>query len=814
MIAGLWRAAVSLAGLGVILVGVPAALVRFAGRPIPDTWPTAAQWEAWAAAPVTMALLRDYMTCAAWLAWAAITAAIVLEAAAAITRAKAPRLRLPAPLHAVAASLVGTAVVAMAGPAARASAPPAAVADATPSTVRAATAPQTTAHAAHVTLVIGDCSYRYRVHRGDTLSKIARTCLGKAGRWPEIWHLNKNKYWPNVSGKTRFRDPDVIFPGWVLTLPADAVPPPGATIVTPPATKPAPAPKTDASPAPTATTASPHQQPAPSVQATSTDDGITLPGGSFLPWTLAAAVLTAWTMVIAHRRRRYRPGDPATATPLDTPALIHTIRRAVHRHQRPDDPHTAIPLDDHPPQTSPDTPAPATPDPDAANHTGPATLPAARGVLVDTLTTRHDTRVIVTAGTLIALLGTDAVALQPWPRLTVTNDLDHALNQIEIHLLAVARQHYDTDGQPHPQPAPDTEAILLIADPPTPAQHTRAHILTGLGATAGVTALWLDDTAAHDHDQHHRSASLDQDTAAQLLATLREAHTGEPTPHTDQAPPPAADEPLDDGDTDRPDDHEADTAPVGIPVTTARLRVLGRPGIDDVTAPGRPLRAKALELAVYLACHPNGHRTRQIAEDLDPDARVHAADQRTHTNVSNLRHVLARAAGPRERGYVTQTRDGRYRLDPATVTVDLWDFHNLLRQAKVAEPADRRQLLQQACDLYQGPLADDHDYDWIEPHRETVRRRAVDAHVLLAQELAEDDLGAAAAVIDKAITIDPYNESLYQMAMQLSHHIGDTGNVAVLLQQLARRLVELGMRPTSEIRDLAGRLSTTTTAAS
>jgi nucleoid-associated protein YgaU len=50
----------------------------------------------------------------------------------------------------------------------------------------------------------------YTVRRGDTLSGIARKQPGDANRWPEIFELN---------GKV-ISDPDRIFPGHVLVLPA------------------------------------------------------------------------------------------------------------------------------------------------------------------------------------------------------------------------------------------------------------------------------------------------------------------------------------------------------------------------------------------------------------------------------------------------------------------------------------------------------------------------------------------------------------------------------------------------------------------
>jgi hypothetical protein len=147
--------------------------------------------------------------------------------------------------------------------------------------------------------------------------------------------------------------------------------------------------------------------------------------------------------------------------------------------------------------------------------------------------------------------------------------------------------------------------------------------------------------------------------------------------------------------------------------------VLGTPTVDNVTLPGRPLRGKAAEMAVYLACHPDGADTATIAEHLAPDARLRAARQQIPTNASNLRHVLGRAGGPLPGGYVVKRgANARYRLDPTTIDVDLWRLQDLLQRARLASLPGRAELLRLACDLYRAPLADGCDYEWVEPHRQ------------------------------------------------------------------------------------------------
>ena len=49
----------------------------------------------------------------------------------------------------------------------------------------------------------------YTVQKGDTLSKIAKAHYGDANQWRKIYEANKE----------RIKNPDLIQPGWVLTIP-------------------------------------------------------------------------------------------------------------------------------------------------------------------------------------------------------------------------------------------------------------------------------------------------------------------------------------------------------------------------------------------------------------------------------------------------------------------------------------------------------------------------------------------------------------------------------------------------------------------
>ncbi len=144
-----------------------------------------------------------------------------------------------------------------------------------------------------------------------------------------------------------------------------------------------------------------------------------------------------------------------------------------------------------------------------------------------------------------------------------------------------------------------------------------------------------------------------------------------------------------------------------------------------------------------------------------------------HTNDSNLRHVLGRAGTAETKNAYVIKSAGRYRLDPATVDVDVWTPRDLMRSAAIATEPRRRELLTAACDLYTAPLAEGQDYEWLQPHRETVRRWGTEAHLLRADNLLDHDPQAASDLLDKAIGLDRYNEALYTQAPHARHALGD-----------------------------------------
>jgi DNA-binding SARP family transcriptional activator len=704
-----------------------------------------------------------------WLGWAVMMLLLAGSVLTVVAGWRFPRWRLPAPLHRMLFGLAGTAVVAVATTPTGGAPTPA-------PTTAAASPGDSVLPRGTVTVMVGDNRFEYEVKRGDSLSRIARRWLGDADRWPEICRMNRHRH---QAGGARLTDCDLIQPGWHLRLPADARPPAGTR--TPPAPQPPPtrptAPDTSAPsqegrpPAETPPRAAPPTLSRPTAPETSSssEDGIRLPSGSIITWGLATAIISAAALVWARRRRqRPRPGE-VVVLPAPAPPEPHdTIRHHVSRNTVPA---PAVPsLPSHP-----------------AGLEGPGAEGAVRGLILAALTADRPADVLIDRDVCTDLFGPD---LAGRPQLRITHDFPATLATVDAQLLHRTRllaERNTTD------PAAVSSLLVVARAADATGEHARItlSLAHGLDITAVLLGPWphgathtiTADGHASDHDDPalpRRVAVVDRDDALAILAAI-----GEP----DSVPAPEPAEP---------------TTADSIETASVQVRVFGVPRIDGISHPGRALRAKAAELAVYLACHPHGADSDTLVEQLLPSARQRQAKQQLHTNASNLRHVLARAGGPLPGGYLLKrgTTD-RYRLDPATVRVDLWQLRDLLNKARRTTPPDRTDLLRQACDLYTAPLADGHDYEWIDDQRQHAHRWGIEAHLLLAETLLTDNPRAATEILDKAITLDPCNEDLYRTAMRARHALGDHDGVRTLLQALTTVLADIDTEPTAETAALA-----------
>jgi DNA-binding SARP family transcriptional activator len=231
------RGGIALVTLAALVIGLPLALYELGGDPLPQHIPAWHQIS-------TLLLHRDNGTVflgavrdLSWIAWAAFTVAVIAEAQAALRGRSAPRLRLGGvqstaswlvALIALAFTSQPAAVLASTAPASvvtvaavHPEAHPQAHLEAYP---EAQTAAPTGRHAKPTTAdppaaqVMSMGFYQVvTVRSGDCLWSIAQRYLGNGDLYPEIVKLNIGH---DMGHGQTFTDPSIIWPGWVLQLPA------------------------------------------------------------------------------------------------------------------------------------------------------------------------------------------------------------------------------------------------------------------------------------------------------------------------------------------------------------------------------------------------------------------------------------------------------------------------------------------------------------------------------------------------------------------------------------------------------------------
>ncbi len=278
------RAAAALRGLAamitllVLVIGLPAVLYRFGGNPVPHRLPSLHQVSNTLLHRDSGALFLGTVRDISWIAWALFSLAVMIETLAAVRGRQAPRLRLGGLQH-MAGQLVAVAAMTFSSPATAllaASAGPVAVATVSPhdsaasgtlagpnlvtltrvpdsgalaaSGQGAGTSPDAGISAASADggqgqaaladdawtgaaggqpasppaapQVMSMASYQAVVVRpGDCLWTIAQRYLGDGDLFHEIVTLNIGH---TMGHGQVFRDPALIWPGWVLQLPAAA----------------------------------------------------------------------------------------------------------------------------------------------------------------------------------------------------------------------------------------------------------------------------------------------------------------------------------------------------------------------------------------------------------------------------------------------------------------------------------------------------------------------------------------------------------------------------------------------------------------
>jgi len=137
-----------------------------------------------------------------------------------------------------------------------------------------------------------------------------------------------------------------------------------------------------------------------------------------------------------------------------------------------------------------------------------------------------------------------------------------------------------------------------------------------------------------------------------------------------------------------------------------------------------------------------------------------------------------------------------YRLDADAIGCDLWQFQAALRDAAQSDDARACDALRRAVEVCGGDLVQGADYRWVEPVRQDLHCRVLDAHLRLAE--LEEQLGApdaAEAVLERAVELDRYAEEPYRRLLSLHGRRRRPEAVETTFRLLQRRLEEIDVDP-------------------
>ncbi|SEP53804.1 LysM peptidoglycan-binding domain-containing protein [Amycolatopsis saalfeldensis] len=478
------------------------------------------------------------------------------------------------------------------------------------------------------------------------------------------------------------------------------------------------------------------------------------------------------------------------------------------------------------------------------------------------------TVIVIPAADARTLFGHDLKDRAP-QRLCIVEDLPAALDVLDTELLARTHEaDVAWHDPPARAPLPRNGTVLVIAAP-TPDTVRRADTILENGAHHGLAGMflgpWQPGGTAHIRDDGTvettsptlkdnlsgaRLFTLPGTDARDLLALLHAAEPGDDDPTRSPAGT------TDDSATSQPSragnpatstergiseyefipavpDNEtaaptvsavldtpalrpaATTTTAGhpptrtSPATRLHLQVLGRLHLTRANADPRDLidafAPRQREILVYLALHRTGCRRETLTAALWPDAPGERPYNSFHATLSQLRRALRRTTGDDALDLIV-LHDGRYGLDPTTVTIDLWQLQDALATSRGGPPADAIAALNRVTELYCADLAEGIAADWIDGPREALRRDVLDTLSTLVRRVRHDDPGHALALLEHARWLDPYNEAIYRDLMRTQARLGRHDSIPRTLHLLTTALAELDQRPTRGTHELADAL--------
>ncbi len=574
---------------------------------------------------------------------------------------------------------------------------------------------------------------------------------------------------------------------------------------------------------------------------------VQLPSGSVVAGSFVAGVLATLALGRLRRRHtyRYRPPEPGRDLTLapHRPTLHHLHRAAPGEPDRgvtvdTDDGVPAFPVDDDERRLDPGRVDVGARD----GATVAIELTELSGIALAGSTAADAVRALVAALIVRAgpgaaeVLLTDELAdrllpdLEPNLAIRRTATTDQAARAVEGERISRTRRMTAADAPDAARfrsqnPENPLPALLVLLDQLPAESLGRWEALVAGAARLGIAILFVDDcpaatgqlvvdntwTVTHATPAHRAARlvgcqlfGLRADEAVELLGSVNDANRRPEEDEDEHEPgtttPIIALYGLDETGAQVPAPvpepwPEPNGLPPGLPEARDRPLAIDVLGPYRITAFGQPvttgLRARAKTLLAWCLLRPEGATIDEIVDALWPKTPPDRILKQFWYPLGDLRAFFRAPGG--ENLEVLEKVGEHYRPNPAEITSDLWDFQAALSTAVRASADDQaRAALHQAVDTYRGDLLQGAGYSWVEPVRQDLHRRAVDAHLRLAE--LEDKAGrpgTAIDVLERVIDLDRYAEEPYRRLMTLQAAHGRLDAVTATWKLLQRRVADL-----------------------
>jgi len=246
------------------------------------------------------------------------------------------------------------------------------------------------------------------------------------------------------------------------------------------------------------------------------------------------------------------------------------------------------------------------------------------------------------------------------------------------------------------------------------------------------------------------------------------------------------------------------------PAPTAPLRIFAL-GPLRVVRDGETLgverwgSAKARELLLFLACHPEGCTREQVGVALWPEASSAQLRNVFHVTLHRLRKAMDRT------GWIVVEGE-RYRIAaPLELDADTFEREVTTLRRELARGGAALERMRGALALYHGDFLSGEMFgDWHLERRDRLARLCVDGLLALGDRLLEGERWQEAADAYRAVLErDPLHEASYRQLMRCLTHSGERTQALRLYQRLSDTLRdELATTPAAETVRLYRQLQT------